>query len=153
MRQLLGHLHKENFFGLFCVAIFWILLFSDFAYTSIYHMLFSLGIVIIGILPVLYVQFKKSPHLPHMRWTAMVLFVIGYLIMSLFFIMLTKYPPSDAAFIANIAFWIVSGVVFLICATKLAFKWHSLSVLFRVTLMLAMIIILVSVLLPRFLKP
>lgn len=126
--------------------LFFILLFSGFAYTSVYHWLVSAWLLVFSALLSMESHFRKKPHLLSLkRYTYSSLILIS-IIISILIIAVTKNPPKNSMLLAKLILTGFNGFVILLIILKLFFSWHRLNTSFRIIAFAALSVLMLVIL-------
>ena len=129
--------------SIFCLASCLVLVFTGNADTTVFNTLVTITFLSLSGIFSLARHFIIRPDLAYMKKYAYSLIVGGYLLVAALMIIYPDGPPEDSGLISKISVTIVSSVVILLAIIKLLTRWRKLSLGFRITLFIAIIVIVI----------
>lgn len=139
-------MNKHIILSICFLIIFLILLFSGFAYISIYHWLISAWLLVFSALLSMESQFRKKTHLLPLKKYAYSSLILISSMVSILIIVVTMSPPPNSILLAKLILTGFNGLVILLILLKLFSSWHKLDKNFRMLAFAALFVFVVTIL-------
>ena len=123
-----------------------ILLFSGFAYISVYHWLVFLWLIFFSSLLAMKSEFTKRPDLASKKKYYYAFLIFAFIVISVVIPVLASNPPKNSPLIAKLIITGLNSLVTLLFVAKLFFHWHKVNTAFKVTSFIAIFVLISSIL-------
>lgn len=128
-----------------------LLVFTDNAYTNVYYGLGTLTLLCLFALFAFARHFIIRPDLAHKKKYAYIALLSIYLMCAALMIIYPEGPPEDAGSISRLLITVVNSLVILMLIMKLLIRSNKLSMAFRMTVFLAISVLVIATLMAWYL--
>lgn len=140
-------MNKYDAFSIGLIIVGIVLLFSGFAYTSIFHWLIFIWIFVFSALLSLKSHFIKKPDQSLRKKFAVYGFLIfATIIIQWLTIVLAKYPQKSPFLTPKVILTGFNSLIILLGITKLFLHWNELSTAFRISVLFAIFFLTATIL-------